>query len=286
MTNPRRTRGTAPVESMAPLAAALPWGPKAGVARDVAPRTLAGQTAQRLREDIIRNRLEPGERLTIQKLVRRYGVGTSPLREALFQVASDGLVRVEDHKGFVVASLSLGEMQDVSSLRAYLEINALRRSIEQGGEEWEAAVLTAAHRLAKADARLVDAKGGDLLVATDEWETRHRAFHYALCSACGSPWLLHFFDALYDQLERYRRRLWHYEDRVADAGNEHEQIRDAALARQGDVAVKLLSEHFRRQAVLTTVPSSPAAGRSEGAAAGAPPRRPTRAKRPVATLMR
>ncbi len=267
MTNPRRMRAVVSADSIAPATPALPWGPKAGVARDVAPRTLAGQTAQRLREDIIRNRLEPGERLTIQKLVQRYGVGTSPLREALFQLASDGLVRVEDHKGFVVAALSAGEMEDVSSLRAYLEINALRRSIEQGGEEWEAAVLTAAHRLAKADARLVGAKGGDLLAVTDEWETRHRAFHYALCSACGSPWLLHFFDALYDQLERYRRRLWRYEDRVVDAGNEHEQIKDAALARKGDAAVRLLSEHFRRQAVSATALASPAVGDADAGAA-------------------
>jgi len=232
------------------------WGPRAGTPRDLSPRTLAGQTAQRLRQDIIRNRFQPGERLTTEKLASAYQVGTSPLREALFQVAGDGLVRVEDHKGFVVAPLNFGEMLDVSSLRAYLEMNAVRASIERGGEGWETAVLSAEHRLKKAEERLDGAAGDELALAEDEWEQRHREFHFALCSACGSPWLLHFFHALYDQLERYRRHLWRYQERARDADDQHEKIKDAALARDAERATLLLTEHFRRQAELTIVPAS------------------------------
>ncbi|MBV6306823.1 FCD domain-containing protein [Candidimonas humi] len=239
------------------LSASPPWGPRAGTPRDQKPRTLAGQAAERLRQDIIRNRLHPGERLTIEKLMRSYGVGTSPLREALFQVAGDGLVRVEDHKGFIVAPLNFDEMRDVSSLRAYLEMNAIRRSIENGGDDWETSVLTAEHRLTKAETRLEGAVGDELILAEDEWEHRHRDFHYALCSACGSPWLLHFFDALYDQLERYRRHFWRYEERARGAHAQHEQIKEAALARDADRAVELLAEHFREQADLTVTPASP-----------------------------
>lgn len=235
---------------------ALPsWGPKAGVGRNLVPRTLAGRTAQQLRRDIICNRFQPGERLTIEKLAHRYEVGTSPLREALFQVAGDGLVHVVDHKGFVVAPLNPDEMLDVSTLRAYLEINALQRSIRQGDDNWEAAIVTAAHRLAKAASRLTASTADDLADAQDEWEQRHREFHYALCSACGSPWLLHFFDVLYDQLERYRRNLWHYGERVHDADDQHEQLKSAALARDAKRATKVLEDHFRRQAELTKVPS-------------------------------
>lgn len=230
------------------------WGPRAGAPRGIEPRTLAGRTAQQIRRDIICNRFQPGERLTIEKLAQRYGVGTSPLREALFQVAGDGLVHVVDHKGFVVAPLNPQEMLDVSSLRAYLEINALQRSIRQGDDNWEAAIVTAAHRLAKAAARLTASATGDPSSAQDEWEQRHREFHYALCSACGSPWLLHFFDVLYDQLERYRRHLWRYGERVHDADDQHEQLKKAALARDAKQARKVLEEHFRRQAELTTVP--------------------------------
>lgn len=238
------------------------WGPRGGNRRDVKPRTLAGQTAQRLREDIIGNRLQPGERLTFEKLSKFYGVGSSPLREALFQVAGDGLVHLEDHKGFIVAPLQPGEMLDVSSLRAYLEVHAIARSIATGGEEWETRVLTAEHRLKNAEQRLVEADSEQFAAAKDEWERRHRDFHYALCSACGSPWLLHFFDALFDQLERYRRHLWCYEERAGGADVQHSQIKDAVLARDVGRATSLLTEHFRRQAELTlAAPGSKAGGK-------------------------
>lgn len=241
--------------------AAPQWGPSVGVTRGNESRTLAAQTAQRLRRDIICNHLQPNERLTIENLAKRYVVGISPLREALFQVANDGLVHVLDHKGFKVAPLDPGEMLDVSSLRAYLEIKALQRSIKLGSEAWETAILAAAHRLTKAEARLA-AQPCDLSNAQDEWEQSHREFHYALCSACGSPWLLHFFDVLYDQLERYRRHLWRYQERVRDAGDQHEQLKNAALARDAKTAKRVLNEHFRRQAELTTVPQRTKYGRS------------------------
>lgn len=230
---------------------ACDWGPRAGQLRDTQPRTAAGRTAQRLRHDIIHGLLAPGERLTFDKLSKAYGVGSSPLREAQFQVAAEGLIHSEDHKGFVVAPINLGEMLDVSSLRAQLEIFAVARSIEQGGDDWETALLGAAHRLTKAGQALSSAPSEQLREAENEWEQRHRDFHYTLCSACGSPWLLHFFDQLYDQLERYRRHFWRYSDRATGADDEHEEILAAALAHDSQAAAALLEAHFRQQAELT-----------------------------------
>jgi len=234
-----------------PASPGAPWGPRAGQARDAEPRTVAGRTAQRLREDIICGRLAPGERLTFDKLARAYGAGSSPLREALFQVAAEGLVHGEDHKGFVVAPIDLGEMLDVSSLRAALETHAATRAIEHAGDDWETALLGAAHRLKKARKALDGATAAARGDAEDEWEHRHREFHYTLCSGCGSPWLLHFFEALYDQLERYRRHFWRYGERAGGADAQHEQIVEAALARDAGRARTLLEAHFARQAELT-----------------------------------
>jgi DNA-binding GntR family transcriptional regulator len=276
----RKKAGASPPPPKETPPAPTAWGPRAGIARDARPRTLAGQTALRIRQDIIRNRFEPGERLTIEKLAALYQVGASPLREALFQAAGDGLVRIEDHKGFVVAPLHLAEMWDVSSLRAYLEIGALQRSIELGGEEWETAVLIAEHRIGKAEARLLGAGAGDLPAAEDEWEARHREFHYALSSACGSPWMLHFFDALYDQLERYRRRFWRYQERAGSADDQHRKIKDAALQRDAALATRLLTEHFQRQAELSAVASEQAGAEPavKAAAAGKAKTAPRRAR--------
>lgn len=226
------------------------WGPQTKQPGD-APKTLAGQTALRLRQDIIANRLQPGEHLSFSKLTKRYEVGSSPLREALFQVVSEGLVRAEEHKGFVVAPINADEMLDISSLRASFEAQALRLSIQRGDAEWETRVLTANYRLKKALAQLQAQDEEARRAAEDEWERWHRNLHTALCSACGSPWLLHFIDILYDHLERYRRYFWNYSDRATGADDEHEQIVNAALDRDAARADQLLQAHFQTQAELS-----------------------------------
>lgn len=249
----RRTTPNVTKASSSPPGA--PWGPQPRLQGD-ASKTLAGQTAQRLRRDIISNQLPAGERLTFEKLSRRYDVGSSPLREALFQVMGEGFVRTEEHRGFIVAPIIVGEMLDISSLRANLEAQALRLSIERGDIEWETRVLAANHRLKKALPRLHSADAADRAQAENEWEQRHRDVHYALCSACGSPWLLHFIDTLFDHLERYRRHFWQYSDRASGADDQHERISNAALARDSALAVSLLEAHFRTQAELSLLAKS------------------------------
>jgi GntR family carbon starvation induced transcriptional regulator len=225
------------------------WGPAVNPSRDEEPRTLAGRVARQLRIDIIRHHLAPGERLQFEKLGKRYKVGISPLREALFQVAAQGLVVAEDHKGFFVAPVHFDEMLDVSNLRANLETYALRGSIQDGREDWEVDLLAAFHRLKLAGIAVsADQEDED---RRTEWEDRHRDFHYALCKGCGSPWLLHFFNELYDHMERYRRYFWKYAERAVAADSEHEAIMKAALARDEERATSLLQAHFRRQAKLT-----------------------------------
>lgn len=225
------------------------WGPSLRTLRENSPKTLAGRTAARLRQDIIRHRLEPGERLQFDRLSKLYDVGTSPLREALFQVAAQGLVLSEDHKGFMVAPINWNEMLDVSNLRAHLETYAIRGSIRDGHNDWEVDLVSAFHRLKQAG--LAISANADDEDARDEWEARHREFHFALCKGCRSPWLLHFFEELYDHLERYRRYFWKYAERAAAADSEHEAIMQAALDRKEEEAVELLQAHFEKQANLT-----------------------------------
>lgn len=216
------------------------------------PATLAGQTARRLRHDIITLVLKPDERLTFAKLAQLYGVGTSPLREALFMVAGDGLVLAEENRGFRVAPIDVDEMLDISTLRAQLEAQALQRAIALGGDAWEAALVSADHRLKKATRRVRAVQGEDAVAQAEaEWEQWHHALHTTLCSACGSPWLLRFIGILYEHLERYRRYFWTYAQRVDGADAEHGQIVEAALDRDADRAMALLQAHFQTQAELS-----------------------------------
>lgn len=202
--------------------------------------TLASRAYEQIRRDIVRVALAPGQKLHLEQLRERYQVGLSPLREALSRLASDRLVVSEDQRGFRVAPVSTEDMIDLTRLRQKLESMALRMAIEQGDDDWEADLVSAWHRLSKASLR--DAKEPRYL--NDDWEVRHREFHRALVSACGSPRLLHLRDLLYDQSDRYRRLAVAVQGGDRDIFREHKDVFDATIERDAETACERLEAHL------------------------------------------
>lgn len=95
-----------------------------------------------------------GEKLRVEHLKEIYQTSAGTLREALALLVSDSLVVSQAQRGFRVAPMSLEDLVDITRTRALLECAALRESIEQGDDEWEARVVSSYHRLSLAEARL------------------------------------------------------------------------------------------------------------------------------------
>jgi GntR family transcriptional regulator, carbon starvation induced regulator len=223
------------------------WGPTLRVGRERNHKTLTDETLERLRRDIITGHFGAGQRIKADALKERYSVGTSPIREALFQLASDGMVRADGQRGFSVADLTEAELRDIADWRARLESEALRRSILAGDVEWEANAVAAFHRMKRIEAETQLSREE----AADLWEDYHREFHFALYSACGSPWLLRFCELLIQHGERYRRAYIAYPVIPKSITQEHQQILNAAIERDADRAVMLLEKHIRHAAELS-----------------------------------
>ena len=209
--------------------------------------TLAEQAYQQVRWDIISGALPPNQPLRLEQLKQRYGVGFSPILEALNRLQSDRLVVNVALRGFTVAPISITEMCDAIETRCLIEGDALRRSIEKGDDAWEAHVVAAYHALmlkAKSVSTLPRPVSEADLRALEE---RHHAFHRALIAGCQSQWLLDFADKLYVETERYRfpnlRDSSQLPDR--DIGNEHQVLMTTVLARDADKATQLLQAHYR-----------------------------------------
>lgn len=218
--------------------------PQRSLQPSLAPReykTLTDATLDRLRRDILSGLLEPGAKIKAEDLKRRYGVGTSPVREALFQLVSEGLVRSEGQRGFRVSEISEADLIDITDWRIRLESEALRRSIENGDVEWEASAIAALHRLK----HIQTDSFTDPDDAAHFWEEHHWHYHFVLYSACQSPWLLRFCELLIQQGERYRRAFVSYPNIIPSITEEHEKIVQLAVARDADAAVALLQEHIR-----------------------------------------
>ena len=101
------------------------------------PVTLTASAYMQVRRDILSTELAPGNRLTIQSLQKRYGIGPTPLREALARLAADGFVLGEDNRGFRVPPMSLAALRDITDQRKLIECQGLRKSIESGDDRFE-----------------------------------------------------------------------------------------------------------------------------------------------------
>ena len=146
-----------------------------------ARQTRTTQLLAQLRSEIITGRLAPDERLVLSTLCEQFGAGQTPLREALLRLASEGLVVQEEQRGFSVAPVSREELLDLTASRAEVDALALRWSIENGDDHWEAQLLGTFHRLQKGNKINGDGHSIDM-----DWQSRHTDFHAALVAACPS----------------------------------------------------------------------------------------------------
>jgi GntR family transcriptional regulator, carbon starvation induced regulator len=203
--------------------------------------TAATLVYQRVRQDILRGELKPGQKLRIDAVSSRYGVGTNPVREALNRLSSERLVDRQDQRGFFVPPISIERLRELVKTRCWLESKALEESILNRDQAWEDRLVLACHRLWRTRWALPDGS----LEGNPEWEEHHRAFHRALIAACGSSWLIGFCDDLMAQAERYRHIAMSsvYPTRIGN--DEHRGIMEAAL--DGDIprAQQRLTEHYQ-----------------------------------------
>jgi DNA-binding GntR family transcriptional regulator len=206
--------------------------------------TYASALYASLRSDLISGRYAPGERLRINSISEKYNVGPSPIREALNRLAIEGFVTQSDHRGFAVASVSRDDLVDLTHIRMSLNEIALRESIANGDDSWEDSVAVALHRLRRVKRFLADGSSDP----NPEWDRRHKSFHACLLAASPSPRLRQYCDQLFDQSDRYRSlaAVMNPEATIARTADEHREIAEATMARDSELAVKLLRAHLQQ----------------------------------------
>lgn len=228
----------------------------ASLAKSDANQTLNASALAQLRSDIIACRLMPNERLRVETLRERYGMGASPIREALMRLEAEGLVELEQNKGFRVSEVSRENLLDLMRTRIEIETIALRWSLEKGGVDWEASLLSAFHRLSRQSK--IDPANPDAI--SEAWSKEHANFHSALVSACGSPTLLSIRSRLFEQADRYVALSIMSSGPLRDDVTEHKQLMRATLNRELDKTLELNRVHINR--TLDKVSASLAASKA------------------------
>lgn len=201
---------------------------------DLKHRTLSAAIAERLRQEILSGMHPSGAQLRQDALATAYEVSRIPVREALFQLEAEGLVRIVPHKGAVVTTLSLEEVNDVFDLRVLLEPRLFRTSIPA---------------LTKADFTRIDEIQMAFSAAirardTRQWGTLNAEFHLALYAGANLPRTLATVTGLLQTSDRYTRVQLSTPAAMKRAEREHAQLVVLCRKRDVDAACTLLVRHI------------------------------------------
>ncbi len=193
----------------------------------------AGRIARDLRTRIFATELPVGSPLRETELVARYGASRHTVREALRDLAAAGLVSQEAHRSARVRELTRADVRDLFGLRRLLEVEALRRLIDD-----DAPVEPLVRAVADRERAEAGTDGSSYSVPELDADLE---FHRALVLAPGSPRLARAFDTVAGELRLAFLALVHD---ASDRGD-HRAILDAVLARDSERAVDLLDRHIR-----------------------------------------
>ena len=186
----------------------------------------------RLRAAILSGEIAEGAVTSQATLAERFGVGRTPLREALRMLQREGLVISQPNHRVRIAELSSEDAEELYIMRIALEAVAIRVTVP---------VLTSAD-LAELDGLM--AQMDHYMKLRDHVGHRepHRQFHYRLVYAAG-PRVSERIDELFDHAELYRRRFGAADSWEARRA-EHRAILDAVGEGDREAAADLLADHY------------------------------------------
>lgn len=197
------------------------------------PPTAQEAVLAEVRARILRGDIAPGTPVRQEDLATSLGVSRVPVREALRMLESEGHVTYVAHRGYRVAELDLGELEEIYHLRALIEDDLARRALARG-EPGHVDSVRAAH------AKLAATQGAEPIdpIALG---CANREFHWAILRP--TPRADRILTTLWDASEVYRARWFAVGDNVARGAHEHLSALAAVEAGDADALVRVLAEH-------------------------------------------
>ena len=149
--------------------------------------TLFQKAYTRIQAEILAGSLPPGRRVSETSLAARLGLGRAPVREALRQLHSDGVMRQIPRYGTVVQVPRRRDVVDIYELREALETYAVGKAVERIGPEQKERLRQLLRRMGDTARALKRSGAGRLSPdAIQEHLTADMAFHAVLVSAAGN----------------------------------------------------------------------------------------------------
>ncbi|MCJ2096689.1 GntR family transcriptional regulator [Methylobacterium sp. J-072] len=194
---------------------------------------LRERVERQLRLDILAGTIEPGTVFSVPSLSRSLGISTTPVREALLQLAADDLLQPIRNRGFRVVDPTLDELRNLFEVRVQLEAQAFAKVVRAGAVD-----VNDLMKWADEIARAVRDRDVPAYLVAD------RSFHEALLSRAGNPILTGIVMKLRDKMRLYGIRSKAGRTRQDASVAEHYRIVDLVTGRVKDDAMTLMTDHI------------------------------------------
>jgi DNA-binding GntR family transcriptional regulator len=129
--------------------------------------SLREQIADALRDEMLTGRMPAGGRFTVKEIAELYEVSATPVREALVDLAAQGLLEVEHHRGFQVRRFTLTDFEDMVEARTLVAEGLFRRAARRGMTHWPESVIASVRRRAQAAEQAAVSGSLSVLVGCD-----------------------------------------------------------------------------------------------------------------------
>ncbi|WP_103961936.1 GntR family transcriptional regulator [Nonomuraea solani] len=197
-------------------------------------QSLREQVAHALRAALITGEMRPGVVYSAPVLAAQFGVSATPVREAMLDLAKEGLVEAVRNKGFRVTELSDRDLDELTEIRQLIEVPTVSRLADSSrAEEFE--------RLRPIAEEIVSAsEGGDLLAYVDA----DLRFHVELLTLCGNAHLVSVVRDLRNRARLYGLSQLSERGTLADSAREHLALLDALKSGDAAAVGQIMGEHI------------------------------------------
>lgn len=196
-------------------------------------RTITDTLIDELREEIRSGKIKPGSRLRQLEVAERFGVSSTPVREAFAALEREGMLVSSPHRGVVVFHPTVKDLQETYDIRIPLEAVATKKAVENMTER---------------DLDALDDLLGQMGASTTQptqYNRLNQAFHERIYRASGRPKLEKLIADLREASAAYLRLYATLAPTAEQTQQEHTRIVEACRARDPQAAAEAVEEHLR-----------------------------------------